>query len=87
MLVILNRCNIKVGNIFIVTHGDDEMNPFVINDVTSQAKRHYKWINDHIWDLNRMQKQPDEIEIEPGEQCTKPYECWYYGYCHGEQGH
>ena len=18
----------------------------------------------------------------PGEQCSKPYECWYYGYCH-----
>ena len=82
---ILNRCKIRVGKIFIVTHGDDEADPFVINDVTEQAKGYYRWINDHIWDLNRMQKQPDEVDIEPGEQCTKPYECWYYGYCHGER--
>ena len=43
----------------------------------------HEWINDHIWDLNRMQKNPEEIETEPGEQCTTPYECWYYEYCHG----
>ena len=40
-------------------------------------------MNDHIWDLNRMQKQPEEVEVCPGEQCMEPYECWYYGYCHG----
>ena len=21
--------------------------------------------------------------MEPGPQCTEPYECWYYNYCHG----
>ena len=30
-----------------------------------------------------MQKEKEEIRIEPGKQCTNPYECWYYGYCHG----
>ena len=82
---IISRCKVKIGKVYIVTHGDDENNPFVINDVTTKAKGFYRWIDDHIWDLNRMQKQPDEIEVEPGEQCTKPYECWYYGYCHGCQ--
>jgi hypothetical protein len=52
-------------------------------DVTKEVKGYYKWINDHIWDLNRMQKQPEEIEVQPGTQCSDPYECWYYGYCHG----
>ena len=79
---IMNRCKLNIGRVFIVTHGDDKENPFVQNDVTAQAKGYSKWINDNIWDLNRMQKQPDEIEVEPGEQCSKPYECWYYGYCH-----
>ena len=79
---IMKRCKLNIGRVFIVTHGDDEENPFVQNDVTAQAKGYSKWINDNIWDLNRMQKQPDEIEVEPGEQCSKPYECWYYGYCH-----
>ena len=83
---LLNRCKLKIGNIYIVTHGPDEENPFVINDVTSKAKGYLKWIDDNLWDLNRMQKQREEIEVEPGEQCTRPYECWYYGYCHGTQG-
>nr|MBQ1578957.1 hypothetical protein [Oscillospiraceae bacterium] len=61
-------------------------NPFVPVDVTTEAKGCYKWINDHIWDLNRMQKQADEIQVTPGTQCTDPYECWYYGYCHGKTG-
>ena len=68
----------------MVTHGDDEASPFVIHDVTKEAKGRAKWVNDHIWDLNRMQKQPEEVEACPGEQCMEPYECWYYGYCHGE---
>ncbi len=83
---ILHRCKVKVGSIFIVTHGGDEEHPFVIHDVTAQAKGYSKWVNDHIWDLNRMQKQPEEIETAPGAQCSEPYECWYYGYCHGKSG-
>lgn len=79
---ILSRCKLNVGKIFIVTHGEDEENPFVLNDVTPQAKGYINWINDNIWDLNRMQKQEDEVSIVPGDQCTKPYECWYFGYCH-----
>lgn len=53
-------------------------------DVTKRAKGYYKWINEHIWDLNRRAKESEEIEVEPGGQCREPYECWYYGYCHGE---
>ena len=60
----------------------------MIHDVTKDAKGRAKWVNDHIWDLNRnlnrMQKQPEEVEVCPGEQCMGPYECWYYGYSHGE---
>ena len=79
---IMARCQVKIGKIFIVIHGPDEENPFVPVDVTTEAKGYYKWINDHIWDLNRMQKQPEEIEMEPGAQCLNPYECWYWAYCH-----
>ena len=31
---------------------------------------------------NRMQKEPNEVDVEPGFQCSHPYECWYYDYCH-----
>ena len=83
---ILKRCKIPVGKIFIVIHGDEEENPFVPVDVTWKAKGYYKWINDNIWELNRLQKEREELPIEPGEQCSNPYECWYYGYCHGGEG-
>ena len=81
---IISRCGVSIGRIYIVIHGDDEDDPFVPVDVTDKAKGYYKWINDNIWNLNRLQKEPEEIQAEPGEQCSRPYECWYYGYCHKE---
>ena len=81
---IISRCGVRIDKVYIVLHGPDEENLFVPADVTEQAKGYYAWINDHIWDLNRMQKERDEVFAEPGEQCSHPYECWYYGYCHGE---
>ena len=83
---IITRCGLKIGRIFIVLHGSDEENPCVPVDVTRQAKGYYRWINENIWDLNRMQKEAEEVMVEPGDQCCDPYECWYYGYCHGEGG-
>jgi hypothetical protein len=80
---IMARCGMKIGRIFIVLHGPDEEKPFVPHEVTKEAKGFYQWVNDHIWDLNRMQKQPEEPVQMPGGQCTEPYPCWYYGYCHG----
>ena len=82
---IITRCGLKIERVFIVIHGPDEDNPFVPVDVTQQAKGHFKWINDNICDLNRMQKEPEEVTVEPGEHCSNPYECWYYGYCHGNR--
>ncbi len=82
---IVSRAGLRVDKVFIVTHGPDEDNPFVPNDVTKEVKALYSWINDHIWDLNRMQKGREEPEIAPGDHCTTPYDCWYYGYCHGER--
>ena len=79
---IMNRCRVNIEKIFIVTHGPDEEAPFVPVDVTGKAKGYAKWVNDNIWNLNRMQKEPEEVEKAPGKQCTEPYECWYYAYCH-----
>jgi len=79
---IIARCGVKIGRIFIVLHGPDEENPFLPVEVTKQAKGYYQWINDHIWDLNRLAKEKEEIQAEPGPQCMEPYPCWYYDYCH-----
>ena len=82
---IIRRCGLRIGRIFIVTHGPDEEHPFVPVDVTETAKGYYAWINDNIWDLNRALKEKEEIQAAPGEQCTSPYLCWYYDYCHGQR--
>ena len=80
---IISRCGVKIGKIYIVIHGEDEVNPFVPIEITEQAKGLYSWINDNIWELNRLQKGVEELDTPPGEQCSNPYECWYYAYCHG----
>ena len=82
---ILKRCRVPVSRVYIVLHGPDEANPFLPVEVTTEAKSLYNWINDNIWDLNRMQKEREEVQVEPGECCTRPYECWYYAYCHGDK--
>ena len=81
---IIRRTGLRIDRIFIVTHGPDEENPFLPEEITEQAKAYAPWVNDHIWDLNRMQKEKEEPVQECGEQCTCPYECWYYAYCRGE---
>jgi len=80
---IISRCGVRIGKIFIVLRGTEEENPFVPVEVTKETKALFSWINDHIWELNRMQKEKEENGTAPGEQCTKPYQCWYYEYCHG----
>ena len=79
---IITRAGLKINRIFIVTHGAGE-DPFVPVEITREAKDCYRWVNEHIWDLNRLQKQRDELRTETGPQCSEPYACWYYDYCHG----
>ena len=82
---IISRCGLNIEHVYIVIHGEDENNPFVPVEITAKVRGLYKWINDNIWSLNSMQKQPEEVEVATGEQCTKPYRCWYYEYCHQDQ--
>ncbi|MBQ6383055.1 MAG: hypothetical protein IJJ42_05615 [Clostridia bacterium] len=81
---IITRSGLKINRIFIVIHGPDESDPFQPVDVTEQAKKYYTWVNENIWNLNRMQKQREEVPADPGPQCEEPYPCWYYDYCHGK---
>ena len=80
---IISRCGIHIDRIFIVIQGPDGENPFMPVDVTTEAKGYFTWINDNIWNLNRICKEKEEPCTEPGEQCTNPYKCWYFDYCHG----
>ena len=85
---ILHRSGLPVGRIFLVLHGPDEQSPFLPVEITGEAKGYEHWVNEHIWALNRLQKETEEVSVSPGRQCTEPYRCWYYDYCHpgGEEG-
>lgn len=78
---ILQKCGVKIKNCYVVYHGEDESNPFVIEEVTEQAKSYSYEVDDNIWSLDRVKKQSEEPEVDMGEQCDFPYECWYKGYC------
>ena len=80
---IVTRTGLRIGKAFIVLHGPEKDHPFVPHEVTGEVKALYSWVNDHIWDLNRMWKEKEEPATEPGGQCEAPYRCWYWDYCHG----
>ena len=82
---IVTRAGLRINRVFIVLHGPDEEHPFVPREVTKEVKALYTWVNDHIWDLNRMWKAKEEPRTEPGAQCGDPYPCWYTDYCHGRR--
>ena len=80
---LITRCGIRIGKAFIVIHGPDEANPFVPVEVTEAVKEYARVVDAHIWELNRMQKEREEVQVEMGGQCSNPYECWYMDYCRG----
>lgn len=79
---ILIHCGIRLKKCCIVYHGEDEANPYVIEDVSEKAKAFSETVNDNIWRLGKIKFQKEEVMQEPGSQCKEPYECWYYDYCH-----
>lgn len=78
---LVTRCGVKITKCFIIYHGEDEENPFVIEEVTNRVREYYKWIDENIWRLGKIKFQKEEIERPMGEHCCTPYECWYIGYC------
>lgn len=78
---ILLKCGVNVKRCHIIYHGEDEQNPFVIEDVSEAAKTYSFEVDDNIWSMDRIKKQKDEPKQAMGNHCDEPYECWYKGYC------
>ena len=80
---ILTRCGVRVCKCFIVYRGESAQKPYAVADVTAQAKAYSETVDDHIWRLNKIKMQAEEVDQATGMQCETPYRCWYYEYCHG----
>jgi len=81
---ILYKCGVKVKKTFIITNGG-EAEPYKITEVTREAAPYERLAFKRVWELNKIKNSPEEIIVPVGEQCLKPYKCWYYSFCHGEK--
>ena len=79
---LLKKCGVNVKNCYVIYHGPDEKNPFAIEDVTDQATRYWRHVDDNIWILGKIKFQKEEVLRDVGCHCEKPYRCWYWDYCH-----
>ena len=79
---VLDKCGIQLDGVYVVYHYDDDLDPFEPVDVTEEAIEYAKVIEDNIDRLMAVKDSKEEIMTPCGEQCSEPYGCWYYGYCH-----
>ena len=56
---------------------------YKIIDVTDAVRQTEKVAEKQIFEIGKLKRKDAEMPcISTGEQCEKPYRCWYYDYCH-----
>ena len=96
--LIVRKCGLPILSSFLVLRGDDEdanaQTPsaeyiehagfvYKIVDVTQRAKRAEFLASQRVFELGKLKKKDTPTpNIPVGEQCEKPYRCWYYDFCH-----
>ena len=57
--------------------------PYKIADVTQAARQAERLASERIFELGKLKRKDAPMPVlAAGEQCEKPYRCWYYEYCH-----
>jgi len=78
---LIGKSGVSLAGRFLVLR--DKNGGFRIADETKAAKLYERTAEKKIWELASLKKrETPEPRIAVGEQCERPYECWYYGYCH-----
>lgn len=72
--------HVQINKVYIVTHGADDS--FVPHDVTPRVHLGLKLVQSLISVAKDSVLAPTEPLTFCGEQCTYPYRCWYWNYCH-----
>ncbi|MBO5412281.1 MAG: hypothetical protein J6A38_04310 [Clostridia bacterium] len=56
---------------------------YKIVDVTAETKQAERVADRRVFELGKLKKKETPIpDVAIGEQCLKPYACWYYEHCH-----
>ena len=79
---ILNNCGVRPVRRFVVLPGPSENEPYLICDISEESKKYFTETANNFWRLFKIKKQVEEVTCDTGEQCCKPYRCWYYEHCH-----
>ena len=59
---------------------------YTIVDVTRAASAIERAASRRVFALGKLKKKDAPMPcVAVGEQCEKPYRCWYFEYCHGEK--
>ena len=93
--LILNKCGVKLIASMLVLRDDEEEGQvcverlekdgirYKIVDVTREAKILERQAGNRIFEFGKLKKKDAPApEIPVGEQCEKPYRCWYFEHCH-----
>ena len=96
-LYVLQGCGISVGQVclchlnkeYVYQGGDYDLGQlFLIEDVTEKAKERQPDIPLSLEEMRLPLWGLEPPDIKPGRQCSKPYQCEFYGHCHtGETEH
>ena len=75
------KLGLDIRDIYVIYHGDDSGQPYVIQNITKASSAYKDYIKDNIDRLNAVKNQETEPVCAVGDYCNNPYECWYYNYC------
>lgn len=75
---ILKKCRIKIAKVYIGYNNNGQL---AFSEITRGCREYYTLINENIFRLNSVKLAKEQPNIQMGEQCDYPYECWYKGYC------
>ncbi|MBQ8291030.1 MAG: hypothetical protein IJX88_00780 [Clostridia bacterium] len=90
--LILRKCGIPLSASFLVLRCDESAGQVCIEhagerykivDVTKESRSFERIVDSKIFVYGKIKKRDAVMpDIPVGEQCEKPYRCWYYGHCH-----
>ena len=73
---------LHIDNSYVYQGGPYDLNKlFHLEDITEQARTLLSSIPGSLTDMWELLNQDEAPTIEIGPQCTRPYQCPFYGYC------
>ncbi len=76
-------CLAHLNKEYVYPGGEYDLNQlFMVDDITSEVQALQPEIENSLKSMRLCLAESDSPLIKTGKQCTKPYRCSFYGYCH-----